>query len=378
LDELLAALDTAKAAISVHVESTACVTEPVQCEDFSSFPAASDNRNPVRFVIQIVSPQSVDDLNLESFGVRTQFSPSGEGSVEPLICPECFENREGGTYAIWVVPSEGNWEEGLHYVLVSATVDGEVLPSLVRIEIPFRINEPPQANISIFPLAEGQVNEPINFDGSGSQDPDSIITCYKWEVLSDNPDPDFPGVGTPLVIQGRAASGFNRIFINVQTLSVVLYVADQEISGTFQCADVYGSEQSAGVEPDSAFDDVAVAVYELTCNNPPPTAVIAGPDVITAIATPSMPASILLDGRLSFDGETVIDLYVWSCGSQFTPVPVVQGDPSRVICRYPPGSYTATLEVVDQGTGVIDPNTGNFKCQKISEADTVTISVTEP
>jgi hypothetical protein len=50
---------------------------------------------------------------------------------------------------------------------------------------------------------------------------------------------------------------------------------------------------------------------------------------------------------------------------------------SRVICRYRLGTYTATLNVKDQGTGVINPGTGTFECQKTSAADTVQVVVAQ-
>jgi len=86
--------------------------------------------------------------------------------------------------------------------------------------------------------------------------------------------------------------------------------------------------------------------------------------------------SITLDGTLSSDGETPIDRYVWSCGNEFAPIDLTP-DGSVVMCRYRTGTFTATLNVTDRGTGVIDPITGTFECPR-SAQDSLTINVVQP
>ena len=372
LEELVAELAAANAAITVEVDPAACVTEPGPCSDFPPLPAASNNRNPVRLVVQIVAPEAVDDLRPESFDLRTQFSPSGEGRIEPLVCPECFENREGGTYALWVVPDEGDWEQGIHYVLVTANVDGKLLRALARIEIPFRVNEPPRAAVSIFPPTEGQIGLPVRFDGSASVDPDGEITCYQWHLLSDNPGPG----PNPAIVQGPAASTFQRTFESEQALTVTLLVSDRT---DLDCAEIGETNPGDPAEPRDSFSPFSFTTgYAIGCRNAPPTAVIAGPDAITVTGSPATPTPVVFDGTLSFDNETAIDRYVWSCGNGTVPIPVMPGNNAIVFCRYLPGTYTATLVVTDRGTGVVDPGTGTFECQRMSARDTVTVNVVTP
>jgi hypothetical protein len=367
LGDIVERLAAGNASITVQVDPAPCVTDPEQCSGFPPDPAASNNGNPVRLIIQVVTSEAVDDLAEDSFELRTQFSPSGEGRIRPLVCPDCFENREGGTYALWAVPEEGDWEEGVYYLLVTASVEDERLRALTRIEIPLRSNEPARAAVSIFPPAEGQIGVPVHFDGSASEDPDGEITCYQWQIVSDNPGPG----PNPAIVQGRMAWSFQKTFDAEQQLTVTLLVSDRT---NIECSEVSETSPGGAVEPPYLFSPLTFTTgYTIACNAPP-TAVIAGPEVIHVTATPAQPAAVVFDGSLSFDGETALDRYVWSCGSQFTPVPI-PGDHARVVCRYFPGTYTATLQVTDQGTGVIDPSTGTFECQRISAPDTVTVNV---
>jgi hypothetical protein len=71
----------------------------------------------------------------------------------------------------------------------------------------------------------------------------------------------------------------------------------------------------------------------------------------------------------------VIERWVWNCGSGFTAQ--TQGDPpAQALCRYQlPGTYTATLYVSDNGTGIFDPVTQRYVCQK-SDQEVVSVVVT--
>lgn len=362
LEALLASCRTSSGSIDVDVDAEACVTGAAPCAAFSPFPPATTNRNPVRLIVQVIAPEPVDDLTQDSFEIRTQFSPSGEGSVEPLTCPECFESREGGTYALWVLPSEELWEGGSYWLLLTATIEDGMLPALVRLDVPSGAQgDPPQAVVTISPPGEGQAGHPVIFDGSASFDPEGSVTCFQWQLLSDNPD---AGTPNPEIVQGPGASGFQRTFQNEQTLAVTLLVSDR--------VDIVCSATEP--EPEASFSPLASrTLYPIGCANPAPTAVIAGPDPIRATGTASTLTSTTLDGTLSSDGETPIDRYVWSCGNEFAPISVTP-DGSVVMCRYRLGTYTATLSVTDQGTGVVDPITGTFECPRSSQ-DSVTIEI---
>ncbi len=238
------------------------------------------------------------------------------------------------------------------------------------------INELPRATVTIVPRLEGQVGEIVTFDGSGSLDPDGAITCFQWQLLSDNPDANKPN---PFVAQGPGVSGLQLTFSNEQTLGVALFVSDDprliEIdpaTGRAPC------DPAAAPVPQTFFSPFAFFTnYEIRCRNTRPTAVIAGPDTITQTGSASTLTSITLDGTLSSDPETAIDRWVWNCGNGLAPTEVAP-DGSIVICRYRPGDYVATLEVVDRGTGVINPSTGTFFCQKFSEPDEVTVRILAP
>jgi len=111
-------------------------------------------------------------------------------------------------------------------------------------------------------------------------------------------------------------------------------------------------------------------------NNRPPTAVIAGGD-ITVVGIVQTVVHVVLDGSLSFDPETPIDAYVFTCGNGSGPIPGPV--PSKAVCTYIVDSvsrtYVATLQVTDRGTGQIDPQTGRYACQKVSALASVHVSV---
>lgn len=324
----------------------------------------------VRFLY--VTATVLDDSNRSQKGVTVSF----ESSTDNQPNPRSTETDESGLAKSVVKVTEV--DEGT----ISITARSGTVTAATSLDVSIGPgDQKPTAVITVIPNGGSQVNEVVTFDGSGSLDPDSNITCYKWEVVSSNPDPNFPPVGVPWVIQGVGASGFTHIFTNEQILSVFLQVTDREVQpgSDFQCLDLSGvSGEDLRVEPDSAFDDRAtVAEYELTCNNVAPTAVISGPNTIAATGTQAQPATVILDGRLSNDegNPAWIDDYVWSCGGGTgAPTPVTPGNWISVICRYPPGTYTATLQVTDLGVNHGAP----LVCQKTSEIASVNVVVTAP
>jgi hypothetical protein len=220
---------------------------------------------------------------------------------------------------------------------------------------------------------EGEVGEIVTFDGSGSTDPDGNITCYQWQLASDNADD--PLAPNPEIIQGVGASGLTRTFSNEQTMSVTLLVSDRE---DIPCVNVDPMNPGNTPETEDKFSPLAFRTnYSIVCRNTAPTAIIAGAEERTFTGSASTFTNVDLNGSLSSDPETAIDRYVWTCGNDQAPVPVAP-DNSEVICRYRLGTFTATLNVVDRGTGVIDPGTGTWACQKSSETDSVIIHVEAP
>lgn len=242
-------------------------------------------------------------------------------------------------------------------------------------------NELPRALVDFIPrndenmdtIPDGQQGTTLTFDGSGSIDPDDTITCYKWEITSDNPD---TGKNNPIIMQGPGVSGLNFIFNNEQTLAVNLRVSDKVETGNLcdPLAPPVPETLPSGAPAFSPF--ASLNQYQILCNNPAPTAVITGPTQLVVFGSPSTLTPVGLDGTLSFDGETAIDSWSWSCGNGTSPTNTSTGAPfSQVLCRYQAlGDYTVTLQVRDKGTGTIDPGTGTFRCQKISEAATIIVS----
>jgi len=326
----------------------------------------ADHERPGRYEKRSVITATVfDERNLPLKGVTVDFDSSSGVPMEP---PTGETNENGRIQSDLIVTDLDNGT-------VSVTARSGVVTGALSIDVSVvGANQLPRAALVIIPNGEGQVGDIITFDGSGSLDPDSNITCYQWELDSDNPDNP---ANDPEIIQGRGASGINRTFVNEQTIAVTLRVSDNPDADA--CDTVDRQNPGGIVEPASFFSPLAsLTQYPVLCNNPPPTAVISGPPIITATGSPSTLTSVTLNGTLSSDGETPIDRYVWNCGNEFAPTPVQPGDNSVVICRYRLGTYTATLNVTDQGTGQINPGTGTFECQKTSDAASVSVVVAAP
>lgn len=223
-------------------------------------------------------------------------------------------------------------------------------------------NEPPRAAIIEVPMFEQEVGKNVLFDGSASLDPDGTITCYRWDIVSDL-DPNFTEI-----IQGVAASALQKTYSEPQGLSLILRVSDRGDAGSL-CDDSPG----APVVPDNLFSPiVAVLDYSITCANQPPVA-DAGADKAETIVSSSV--SVTLDGSNSRDPDGTIETYNWDCGNGQAAIPI---GPGQARCTYRAADvYTAVLTVFDNGTGVIDPNTQRFACEK-SDTDEVTVTVTRP
>ena len=240
-------------------------------------------------------------------------------------------------------------------------VDREIIP----IQVPDP-NEPPLAAINPSPPAgQAIVGDLVTFDGSFSTDPDDDpITCWQWTVDSTDDTYD-------LFLQGTAVSAFDQRYNTEQTLAVTLRISDDPDVGLICNA------TDPPVPVDSLSPKVGIVnPYIIDCANQPPVAE-AGPNQTATITSSSV--VVLLDAGLSADPDGRIDEWVWNCGNGSTPLP--SGDPPipwRANCRYTAaGNYVAEVTVKDDGTGVIDPRTGTFECQK-TDTDNTSVTITRP
>ncbi len=223
-------------------------------------------------------------------------------------------------------------------------------------------NEFPRASIIETPMTEGEVGEDVIFDGTTSLDPEGgNITCYQWTINSDVP-------ASNEIVQGTSASGLLRNYSEEQTLTVALRVSDSVSVGA-ECNDPPVLDANR-FSPNVDF----LAGYRIACRNTPPVAE-AGPSIDVTVSGTS--ALAVLDGRNSFDTDGLIVDYRWNCGNGLTGAPVAQ-QPGLATCIYRNvGTFTATLTVVDNGTGLIDPDTGDWSCTKFT-LDTTVVTVTRP
>jgi hypothetical protein len=220
-------------------------------------------------------------------------------------------------------------------------------------------NKPPRASVTAVPKDKQLVGQPVAFDGTGSQDPDGTITCFRWSILSDNPDD--PTKPNPEIIQGSAESSIGRIFTNQQNLSVLLQVSDVA-EATRPC-------DSGRPVPDSYFSPSAFTLpYQIVCANKAPVA-NAGPDQ-SQQGAPGTDWPVVLDGRASTDSDGFIVTYIWNCGNGTQALEIL---PGMVACYYRPGTYQATLTVLDNGV----TQTAPYTCQATDD-DTATVTITVP
>jgi hypothetical protein len=260
---------------------------------------------------------------------------------------------------------------------ITATASSASLKDTVTITVNrANVNQPPIASIVASPQNEQVSGGAVVFDGSTSTDPDpaDLITMYRWVVTSTNPDTGADAKPNPIIVEGPGVSGISipggtmTAFRNTQDLTVTLFVTDDPNAPALFAADqpiAYRGQHT------QTYSIVAVKCE----NNTAPTAVLAGATEQQIFGTAQSTVSFQLDGGLSSDPETAIQSYIFSCGNGASPV--VGSVPSKVTCAYlvdtVPRTYTATLAVVDRGTGqMVD---GAYQCAKTSSPVSITVTV---
>jgi len=222
------------------------------------------------------------------------------------------------------------------------------------------IDRQPTARIDLQPASVQVLNQDVAFDARTSSDPDGdTITCYQWEIeftgtvdpppalLCNPPDP------TCEIVQRTSGTPFFRSYDTEQTLNIVLRVST---APGLACSSAGPVEAESVFSPNSAF-----AFYEIACD---PSAPVA--DAGSAVTT-SVGVAVVLDGRGSFDDESGIVSYSWTCQAGAAPQAGTNcagtSVPACTSCTYTTsGSKTATLRV-ENG------------CGDISLADAVNVTV---
>jgi PKD repeat protein len=163
-------------------------------------------------------------------------------------------------------------------------------------------SQPPVAAISA-DSTNGQAPLGVQFNGSGSYDPDGSIASYSWNF----------GDGSSSTVANP-----NKIFASSGNFTVALTVTDN--SGLSDTASVYISVQN---------------------QNKLPTASIS--------ATPTsgtLPLAVSFNGSGSTDPDGTIASYSWNFGDGTSST---QANPSKTYSSS--GNFTATLTVTDNGSG---------------------------
>lgn len=340
----------------------------VGCED-------SDLTLPSDGIITLTAnPQTITiDPNLgETEGSTTIIASVFDANGNALEDISMLFTTTGGTLASNArrIPTDGNGmaidtltvEPG-DPSTITVTVQSSATIQLIDITLEVLAdNEPPTAAIMDIPAARQEVNKLVTFDGTLSVDPDGdLLTCYQWQINSEIDAND-------RIIQGPAASGFQETYSDEQEMTVWLRVSDRGDAGSL-------CDPAGPPVPESMFSpNIAILPYAITCANAQPVA-DAGADIRQQIGGPPL----LLTGCNSSDEEDSLNLdhYEWECGNGSRPDHSGLPDCSVYCTYFAVGTYTARLTVYDHGTGVIDPGTGNWECQK-SDTDEVQITIFAP
>jgi len=266
--------------------------------------------------------QGVDVLFTASSGSLAS-APAGEAPV-PVETDANGLASDVLTLTVWD-------EDTAEVAATSGTLSGNVQVAMTLTGE----NQPPTAVIDIDPPDEQIVDSSVVFDGSFSSDPDSLISCYKWEIVSN--------AGTEIV-QGPNATRVSRLYSEAQTLDLTLQVSDVVDSATW-CERCTGAPSACGAD-DSYFNGLQDrATYRIVCD---PTAPVAagGPDQTVTLSGGQV--VVYLNGGGSNDPESGITSYSWTCGNGTAAQPVVEA-----VCTYTSAAtYTARLTVTN-GCGMV-------------------------
>lgn len=191
-------------------------------------------------------------------------------------------------------------------------------------------NVPPEAHIVFSPPQTQRIGRLVTFDGRSSEDPDSPITCYQWEIESN--ETERPEI--------RRVASFSKSFPVEQTLSVTLRVSD--LSGPCDDTTVFNGLED--IQP-----------YEIACD-------LTGPDALAGndqtVQGPTVTVRLDASGSRDPDsGDTIT--FRWDCGNG-TPI---QNDPV-VDCVYTNNGttarlFTASLTVTNE-CGLVDDDRVNI------------------
>ncbi len=224
-------------------------------------------------------------------------------------------------------------------------------------------NDAPEAEVAALQSSPVLSGGPVDFDGSGSSDPDGDpITCYQWTISSSIPIENRTGCVPPViddfecVIQGAGETLLTLNYTEEQRLTVKLAVSEAAPADV----DCFRAGPIVATPPMSVFTD-SISNFVL-CNNDPP---IAEAGSYASVALVAGTASVVLDGSGSSDLETANGglSFNWTCGNG------TSATGENTSCNYTvAGSYTIQLTVTD-------PGNGQGSCGK-SDTDSAVVQVT--
>lgn len=207
------------------------ITDDMEGTDSTSVFIQVENRPPMP---AIASPDSVLTLMDAEFTAEGTLDP--DGRIEGFFWDFGDGNAENG----WNVSHE-YLTSGIYSVrLTVLDDDGRSAFTSVSIEI---INRPPTPEAET-PL-EATQNTTVRFDGTGSYDPDGLITAWQWDFGDDS--------------TGEGREGYHR-YIEAGTYTWALTVVDdsgdsQEISGSIYIKDRPQDPNIPGPDDDDPTED---------------------------------------------------------------------------------------------------------------------------
>jgi len=310
----------------------------------------------------------IDEAAGESEGTSTISAQVFDSGGLPMDEVGITFTTGGGTLASGGNPVNTNGSGRATDVLTLGTDDPETVTVTARsakvtgtVDVTRRLDPPPEAILSVTPANKQRRGLSVQFDGTASDAPGGVITCYQWRFVLNNDQ------STLQVIQGGApVSRPERAFGQLDDfgddtsdfLTVTLNVSDDPDALTTFCA------AGAPIAPTSAFSGIpdTLSNYEIVCDLTDPIQVDAGsPRTVQVLANDQVTVTLSGTGR---DDESMVT-YRWECGNDAGTVQV--GPSPDVTCTY---TNTGTSDIVYTGKLTVTNECGR------SLSDTVSVTVT--
>ncbi len=253
-----------------------------------------------------VSFDGTDSFDFDGEIVAYAWDFNGDGQTDSTDAVTTYTFAKPGTYDVSLTVTDDSSNEDT--VVVPVTVSGQAAGNVTAQA------QPPVAAFSFTP-AQPQAGESIQFDATGSTDPDSTITAYAW---------DFDANGS-IDAETSVAS---YVFPSAGTYAISLTVVDNDGNSDTVTQDLVVASSSGSSSSTSATIGLPIADFQIS-----PTTPVAGD-------------TIQFNGTSSLDLDGHVEAFAWDFNDDGTI------DSTAPIAEYrfgAAGSFPVTLTVTDDG-----------------------------